>query len=57
MAAIVRAISRTFPDTGVDVLKTVAKFCAAALAVSLLAATAVSLLVATYGLDLSPGFF
>jgi hypothetical protein len=53
MTAIVKATSRTFPDTRVDALKTVAKFCAAALAVSLLAAT----LAATYGLDLSPGFF
>ena len=53
MTAIVRAISRTFPDTGVDVIKTVAKLCGAAMAVSLLAAT----LAATYGLDLSPGFF
>ena len=49
MTAMVKATSRTFPDTGVDALKTVAKFCAAALAVSLLAAT--------YGLDLSLGFF
>ena len=49
MTAIVWAISRTFPDTGVDVIKMVAEFCGAAL----LAAT----LAATYGLDLSPGFF
>jgi hypothetical protein len=51
MAAIVKAPSHRFPETRVDVeiLRTVAKFCAAALAVSLLAAT--------YGLDLSPGFF
>ena len=55
MAAIVKALSHKFPDTRVDVeiLRTVAKFCAAALAVYLLAAT----LAATYGLDLSPGFF
>jgi hypothetical protein len=55
MAAIAKALSHRFPDTRVDVgiLKTVAKFCAAALAVSLLAAT----LAATYGLDLSPGLF
>jgi hypothetical protein len=56
MAAIVRALSHTFPDIrGVDVeiLKTVAKFCAAALTAPLLAVT----LAATYGLDLSPGFF
>jgi hypothetical protein len=55
MATIVRAPSRTFPDTGVDVdiLKTIAMFCAAGLTVSLLAVT----LAATYGLDLSPGFF
>ena len=56
MAAIVRALSHTFPDIrGVDVeiLETVAKFCAAALTAPLLAVT----LAATYGLDLSPGFF
>ena len=55
MAAIVKALSHGFPDTWVDVeiLRTAAKFCAAALAVCLLAAT----LAATYGLDLSPGFF
>ena len=51
MAAIVRALSRTFPDTkvGIDILKTVAMFCAAGLTAYLLAAS--------YGLDLSAGFF
>jgi hypothetical protein len=55
MVAIVKAPPHRFPDTGVavEILRTVAKFCAAALAVSLVAAT----LAATYGLDLSPGFF
>jgi hypothetical protein len=55
MAAIVRAPSHAFSDTRVDVdiLKTIAMFCAAGLTVSLLAVT----LAATYGLDLSPGFF
>jgi len=51
MAAIARALSRTFPNTRVDieVLRTIAMFCAVGLTVSLLAAS--------YGLDLSAGFF
>jgi hypothetical protein len=55
MAAIVKALPHRFPDTRVvvEILRTVVKFCAAAMAVSLVAAT----LAATYGLDLSPGFF
>ena len=50
MAAIVRALSRTFPDTKVntDILK-IAMFFAAGLTAYLL--------VASYGLDLSAGFF
>ncbi len=49
MAALVRAFSHsTGIETGAD-LKMVAIFCGAGLFVSLL--------VATYGLDLSPGFF
>lgn len=49
MAALVRAFSHTIGiDTDAD-LKMVAMFCGAGLLVSLL--------VATYGLDLSPGFF
>jgi hypothetical protein len=51
MAAIVRTLSRTFPDTkvGIDILKVIVMFCGAGLVASLLAAT--------YGLDLSSGFF
>ena len=51
MAAIVRALSRTFPDTKVntDILKTIAMVFAAGLTACLL--------VASYGLDLSAGFF
>jgi hypothetical protein len=51
MAAIVKAISNGFSAATVDIeiLKTVAMFCAVGLTVFLLAAT--------YGLDLSPGFF
>jgi hypothetical protein len=51
MAAIVRALSNRFADTTVDIeiLKTIAMFCAVGLTASLLAAS--------YGLDLSPGFF
>ena len=51
MAAIVRALARTFPDTKVntDILKTIAMFFAAGLTAYLL--------VASYGLDLSAGFF
>ena len=51
MAAIARALSYTFSDdrVGIKILRTIAMFCAAALAASVLAAT--------YGLDLSAGFF
>ncbi|MFZ0767188.1 hypothetical protein [Bradyrhizobium sp.] len=51
MAAIVRALSRTFPDTKVntDILKTITMVFAAGLTACLL--------VASYGLDLSAGFF
>jgi hypothetical protein len=50
MAAIVRAVSRAFgDDADIKSLKTVAMFCGVGLFVSLL--------FATYGLDLSPGFF
>jgi hypothetical protein len=50
-AAIVRAISHTWSETNADIeiLKAVAMFCAAGLLVSILCAT--------YGLDLSAGFF
>jgi hypothetical protein len=52
MTAIARVLSRAFPGTNADVetLKTMALFSGAGLVVSLL-------LIATYGLDLSPGFF
>jgi tRNA A37 threonylcarbamoyltransferase TsaD len=52
MAAIARVLSRAFPATNVEIetLKTIALFCGVGLVVSLL-------LVATYGLDLSAGFF
>ena len=51
MAALARVFARAFPTTapGIDILKTVALFCGACLFVALL--------VATYGLDLSVGFF
>jgi hypothetical protein len=51
MAAIARVLSRAFPGTQVDIeaLKSIAMLCGAGLLVSLL--------LATYGLDLSPGFF
>jgi hypothetical protein len=51
MAAIVRAITHALSDTNIDIeiLKTIAMFCAVGLTVSLL--------LATYGLDLSAGFF
>jgi hypothetical protein len=51
MAAIVRAFSRAFPATSVEIeiLKQVAIFCGAGLLVSVL--------MMTYGLDLSAGFF
>ena len=51
MAAIVKALSRSFPDTRVDIeiLKMIAMFSVVGLTVSFLAMT--------YGLDLSPSFF
>ena len=51
MTAIVRALSRSFPDARVDIeiLKTIAIYCGVGLSVSLVAMT--------YGLDLSSGFF
>jgi hypothetical protein len=50
MTALVQALSRaSATQTETDVLKIVAMFCGAGLFVSLLCAT--------YGLDLSPGFF
>jgi hypothetical protein len=50
MAAIARALSRaTGTDVEIETLETVAMFCCVDLFVSLLRAT--------YGLDLSPGFF
>jgi hypothetical protein len=51
MSAIAKALSNAMPaiSTDVDILKTVALFCGAGLFVSLL--------VASYGLDMSAGFF
>ena len=51
MAAIAKVLSRTFPDTrfDVEVLKTIAMFCGVGLTIYFI--------VASYGLDLSPGFF
>jgi hypothetical protein len=52
MAAIAKVLSHAFPDTtssDVEILKTIAIFCGVGLVVSLI--------VASYGLDLSPGFF
>jgi hypothetical protein len=51
MATIARAFARAFPGTQIEIetLKTIAMFCGVGLFVSLL--------LATYGLDLSPGFF
>jgi hypothetical protein len=51
MAAIARALGRAFPSAQIDVetLKTLAMFCGVGLVVSLL--------LATWGLDMSPGFF
>jgi hypothetical protein len=51
MAAIAKALSNAFPasSTDFDVLKTVAVFCGMGLLVSLI--------FASYGLDLSAGFF
>jgi hypothetical protein len=51
MAALVQALSRFSATTNIETetLKILAAFCCAGLVVSLLCAT--------YGLDLSPGFF
>ena len=50
MVAIAKALSRvTGTDVDVEIVKTLAMFCAVGLLVSLL--------LATYGLDLSAGFF
>jgi hypothetical protein len=51
MTAIAKVLSRAFPDDTNDfeVLKTLAMFCGVGLTVSLL--------MASYGLDLSPGLF
>jgi hypothetical protein len=51
MAAIARALGRAFPGVDIDVetLKTIAMFGGVGLIVSLL--------LATWGLDMSPGFF
>ena len=50
MTALVQALYRaSHTETEIDALKLVALFCGAGLFVSLL--------LATYGLDLSPGFF
>jgi hypothetical protein len=57
MATIARTLSRAFPETRIEVqtlIKTIAMFCAVGLFVLLLF---VLLLLATYGLDLSAGFF
>ena len=49
MTAIAKAFSNAAISPDIDVLKTVALFCGAGLVVSLL--------VASYGLDMSIGFF
>lgn len=51
MATIARVLSRAFPASQFDIetLKFIAMSCAAGLFVSVI--------IATYGLDLSPGFF
>jgi hypothetical protein len=51
MTAIAKVLFSAFPATGFDVetLRTIAMFCGAGLVVSLL--------LATNGLDMSPGFF
>jgi hypothetical protein len=49
MAAIARALARAFPETQIKVETLIAMFCGVGLFVLLL--------LATYGLDLSPGFF
>jgi hypothetical protein len=51
MTAIAKAFSRALPATQIEIetLKIIAVFCGAGLVASLL--------LATYGLDISPGFF
>ena len=51
MAAIARVLSRRLPASQADIeaLKTIGMFCGVGLLVSLM--------LASYGLDLSPGFF
>jgi hypothetical protein len=51
MTTIARALARAFPgaQAEIEIIKAIAMLCGAGLFVSLL--------VATYGLDLSPGFF
>jgi hypothetical protein len=51
MATLVRILSRALPDneSELETLKTIAMLCGVGLLVSLM--------LATYGLDLSPGFF
>jgi hypothetical protein len=51
MAAIARALARALPanQSEIETLKTIVMLCGVGLVVSLL--------LATYGLDLSPGFF
>jgi hypothetical protein len=51
MAAIARVLSRRLPvgQADIETLKTIGMFCGAGLLVSLM--------LASYGLDLSPGFF
>ncbi len=49
MTAIAKAFSRALPATKIETLKVIAVFCGAGLVASLL--------LATYGLDISVGFF
>ncbi len=51
MTAIARVLSRAFPGVEIEVetLKTIVMFCGVGLVVALM--------LASYGLDLSPGFF
>ena len=49
MAAIIRMLSRRYPNVEIDTLYAIIAFCGAGLLVSLLCAA--------YGLDLSTGFF
>ena len=59
MAAIAKALSKVIPaiSPDFDILKTVALFCAIGLCVSRAIGLCVSLILASYGLDLSAGFF